>query len=72
MLALRIVCKWRQRADGRKFFHKVACFAHGLGAEAWFLAPLYSHSVLTASKGAANPQVADFLEMSSFIFSKYC
>lgn len=72
MLALRIVCKQRQRADGRKFFCEAACLAHGPGAEAWLLAPLCSHSMLTASQGAANPQVADFVEMSSFIFSKYC
>lgn len=72
MLALWIVCEWRQRADGRKFFCKAACLAHGLGAEAWFLTLLCSPSMLTASQGADNPEIVDFLVMRSFIVSKYC
>lgn len=36
------------------------------------LAPVSSCSVLTTSQGAAIPQVAHFMEMSSSIIPKYC
>lgn len=47
-------------------------FSAKLPALLQLLAPVSSCSVLTTSQGAAVPQVAHFLEMSSFIISKYC